>query len=100
MLRITVVTDKQGTTLQLEGRLVDRMIKEAERSWRAVRDQKPKQPIRLDLTSVTYIDAEGKTFLRQAHQQGAQLVASGCLTRAYVDEITRSVKEGGRCEQT
>lgn len=100
MLRITVFGNKEETTLQLEGRLASDMVREAEKSWRTVREQNPEQRIRVDLTSVTYIDAVGKRFLQQAHQHGAHLIASGCLTRAYVEEITGSVKEGGGCEHT
>ena len=44
--------------------------------------------LRLDLTGVTMIDAAGKGLLAAAHAQGAELVASGCLMRAIVAELT------------
>lgn len=96
MLRITVLTDTQETTLQLEGRLAGRMVEEAELSWRTLHDQNPVRPIRVDLNAVTYIDGKGKDFLRQAHQCGVQFMASGCLTKAYIEEITRAGCGSGR----
>ena len=42
----------------------------------------------IDLTSVTFIDADGKALLTRLWQQGAELRASGCLTRCVVEEIT------------
>ena len=90
MLRITVLIDTQETTLQLEGRLAGRMVEEAELSWRTLLAQNPDRPIRVDLNAITYIDGKGKDFLRQAHQYGAQFMASGCLTKAYIEEITRA----------
>jgi anti-anti-sigma regulatory factor len=93
MLRITVHTDETGFTVQLEGRLAGPAIRVAERCWQATRAAHPDRPLRIDLRSVTFFDKEGKAFLKQAFQQGAGFLASGCLTRAYVEEIMRSGKE-------
>jgi len=90
MLRITVHTDERRPTVQLEGRLAGPAVLEAERCWQATRLAHPDQPLRVDLRGVTFIDQEGKLFLKQAFQQGAGFLSSGCLTRAYVEEITRS----------
>jgi len=42
----------------------------------------------IDLTGVTFIDADGKALLTKLWQQGAELRALGCLTRCVVEEIT------------
>ena len=92
MLRITVHTDETGSTLKLEGRLAGPAILEAERCWQATRAEHQDRPLRIDLRAVTFMDQEGKSFLNQVFQQGASFLASGCLTRAYVEEITRAGK--------
>ena len=89
MFRVTM-HDAPGTlTFQVEGRLVGPWVQEAERCWqRTVADQ-PRSAVRLDLTGVTMIDVAGKDFLAAAHSDGAELLASGCLMRALVDEVTQ-----------
>ncbi|NJL17644.1 MAG: hypothetical protein HC938_11060 [Nitrospira sp.] len=37
---------------------------------------------------MTFIDAEGKAVLARLWREGAELQASGCLTRCIVEEIT------------
>jgi len=39
--------------------------------------------------AVTFIDDKGKTLLAEMHQQGAELVAEGCMNKAIVEEITQ-----------
>lgn len=43
----------------------------------------------LDLTGVTFVDRGGKSLLARLWEQGAELRASGCLTRCVVDDITK-----------
>jgi hypothetical protein len=93
MLRISVHTDEAGPTLQLEGRLSGPAIREAQRCWQATRAIHPDRPLRVDLRAVTFMDGEGKAFLKQVYLQGANFLSSGCLTRAYVEEITDSGTE-------
>ena len=99
MLRITVHTDESGSTLQMEGRLAGPAVNEAERCWQLTCAENPGRPRRLDLRGVTFLDQEGKSFLNRVFHQGASFLSSGCLTRAYVEEITRSRHEEveGKC---
>lgn len=101
MLRVTTHIDDTMVTLQLEGRLAGPAIIEAERCWQVTCVEFPGRPCRLDLRGVTFLDQEGKAFLKRVFQQGASFLSSGCLTRAYVEEITRSCKEEveGTCEE-
>jgi len=41
----------------------------------------------VQLDAVTFIDAAGKALLRVMHEQGTALAASGCMTRAILEEI-------------
>jgi ABC-type transporter Mla MlaB component len=84
MLMITVDTENVVVTLRLDGRLAGLEARELERAWSAVKQ--PQQPMVLDLTGVTSVDAKGKAFLAQAHRSGDWLVG-GVATRAVVGEI-------------
>ena len=43
--------------------------------------------ISVQLDAVTFIDPAGKALLRTMHERGAVLAASGCMTRAILEEI-------------
>lgn len=97
MLRITVHTEPGGLTFQLEGKLAGPWVQEAEGCWQRTLETQPKSVLRFDLTGVTMLDAAGKAFLAAASAQGATLVASGCLMRAIVAEITKTRFPDGGC---
>lgn len=90
MLRMTIHTDDLAVTLQMEGRLAGAAVPEAERCWRATCVEHPERPLRVDLRDVTFIDREGIALLKQVYQKGASFLSLGCLTRAYVEEVTHS----------
>ena len=81
--------------LQMEGRLAGNAIPEAERCWEAALVEHPERPVRIDLRAVTFIDREGIDLLKRAYHQGAGFVSSGCLTRAYVEEVTQGSQNSG-----
>src|SRR5215468_8900077 len=99
MLRITVHETPESFIFQLEGRLVGPWVPEAEGCWRSTLARQRKPALRFDLTGVTLIDAAGKAFLAAAHAQGVELVASGCLMRAIVAEITHTPFSDGGCPE-
>ena|SRR5207249_4202759 len=94
MLRITVIHNSGLLTFRLEGRLAGPWVRELEACWQSTLGGRgscraARQPVlRFDLTGVTFVDSAGKAFLAARHAQGAELVASGCLMRAVVAEIT------------
>jgi len=95
MFRITIREDPESLTFQLEGKLAGPWVREAEDSWRRTRVSQRKPVLCFNLTGVTLIDAAGKAFLAAAHAQGVELVASGCLMRAIVAEITHTPLSDG-----
>ncbi|MCI0639889.1 MAG: hypothetical protein L0Y72_08035 [Gemmataceae bacterium] len=99
MLRITVHDDPGSLTFQLEGKLAGPFVREAEDCWRRTTDAQPQKAILFDLAAVTTIDAAGKALLATAHAQGAKLLASGCLMRAVVAEITDSPDSDYGCRK-
>jgi anti-anti-sigma regulatory factor len=90
MLRITIHDNPGALTVQLEGRLAGPWVRELEACWQSTLSSQRKPVLRFDLTGVTFIDAAGKAFLAARHAQGAEFVASGCLMRAVVAEITNA----------
>jgi hypothetical protein len=73
---------------ELEGKLAGPWVKELEHSWRLAGTQKISH-VRVDLSSVTFIDQEGKDLLRKMYREGAKLVATGCLNKCIVEGIMR-----------
>ena len=78
----------RATTVGLEGRLVGPWVDELRACWQSLLAERSAGSLRIDLHGVTFIDAAGKALLRALHEQGAELSATECMTRAIVDEIT------------
>jgi len=86
MLRISVTTRRDRTTITLEGRVIGAWVDELTACWRRVLGSEPRS-IAVDLDSVTFIDDSGKRALRAIHADGAILTATGVMMRAIIDEI-------------
>ncbi|MEW6441660.1 MAG: hypothetical protein AB1640_12065 [bacterium] len=97
MLKITQHIESDVFLISLEGKLAGPWVKELELCWRSGAGEEPTaRPARIDLSSVSFIDAEGKALLIRMVRGGAELVASGCLTRCIVEQIVQEGREGGR----
>ena len=90
MLKITQQIKSDIIILVLEGRLTGPWVRELELCWRSADGTPQIHPIRVDLSSVTFIDAEGKALLTRMCREGAQLVTTGCLNKCIVEGIMRS----------
>jgi hypothetical protein len=90
MLKITTRREAGVLVFQLEGRLAGPWVQELELCWRSALDTRQGDPMRVDLSAATFIDAEGKALLGQMYQEGAELIASGCLNRSVVEEIIQA----------
>ncbi len=88
MLRITVHEKPGCLTFQVEGRLAVPWVRVLEDCWRDTLAGRRDLSLRLDLTGVTFIDAAGESCLADLYRQGAKFLATDCLTRAIVAEIT------------
>ena len=98
MLKITTLTHAESTILRLEGRLAGPWVQELERCWDSTVGTPTHLPLSEDLSAVTYVDSDGKDLLKKIHQQGAKLVASGCLTTCIVNEIVHAARRGERAK--
>ena len=90
MLKITQQIESDIIILVLEGRLTGPWVRELELSWRSADGTSQIHPMRVDLSSVSFIDAEGKALLTRMCREGAQLVTTGCLNKCIVEGIMRS----------
>ena len=90
MLKITSQLDpvREDLALVLEGRLAGPWVEELRTYCRRVLGTQQRCTM-IDLTGVTFADAEGMTLLAQLWQQGVELRASGCLIRCLVEDITK-----------
>ena len=73
VLKITSTSDTVGTTLKIEGRIVGGWVDELSRAVAAARSA---DYLALDLSQVTFVDAAGAVFLRNAAANGIDLTNS------------------------
>jgi outer membrane protein TolC/ABC-type transporter Mla MlaB component len=95
MFRITTEKKRSKLLLTVEGRLAGESVSTLEQCWRELRAGSPSEKFNVDLCGVSFIDAAGKTLLKEIHRQGGRLVAQGCLNQATVKEITGEAGEQG-----
>jgi anti-anti-sigma regulatory factor len=91
MLRIGVHDDNKSTRFTIEGKLTGHGAAELERCWRTVMAAEPSKAIVVDLASVTFVDSECRQLLVRMRRQGVELVPTGCLMRAIVEQIEAEV---------
>jgi outer membrane protein len=97
MFRITTLKKRCKVLLTVEGRLAGESVSTLEQCWRELHAGSPSEKFNVDLCGVSFIDAAGKTLLKEIHRQGGRLVAQGCLNQETVKEITGEAEE--RSEQ-
>jgi hypothetical protein len=90
MLKVTMQIAAGVMTFALEGKLAGPWVKEMELCWRSAAETQQVHPVRVDLSSVTFIDEDGKDLLRRMYREGARLMATGCLNKCIVEGITRT----------
>jgi anti-anti-sigma regulatory factor len=83
MLRITEVADGSGLLLKLEGKLREPWVEELARSARRPLPE-GHDPIRLDLSSVTFADEAGVRLLRELLRQGVEIAATSAFIAALL----------------
>ena len=93
MLKITTRREAGVLVFQLEGRLAGPWVQELERCWHSALDTRQGDAMHVDLSAVTFIDADGKALLGQMHREGAELIASGCLNRCIVEGLIQATEK-------
>ena len=89
MLRISITNEVAFTRFKLEGKLAHEWVHEAETAWSVLRSLNGKQKVVIDLVNVTFVDEAGALLLARMRREEAQLVGSGLLIAALIEEIER-----------
>lgn len=90
MLKITTLIESGVLLFNLEGKLTGPWVKELEQCWAAAVNAQRGRLMRVDLSSVTFIDEEGKELLKKMYWNGTGLTAAGCLNKCIVEGIMQS----------
>jgi hypothetical protein len=100
MLKIIICSDREKTTLKLEGQLAGPSTKILERFWQRVRDVALDGRVRIDLSSLFFIDYEGRQLLNRMHEDGMEVVAPDALMKYLAEEIVGSTPStSGRADR-
>ena len=89
VLRITTRIIAGDVGLIVEGRLAGACVCELEKCWRRAVAGESRVPTVIDLTDVSFIDAQGKQLLAQMHEHGIKLTANGLMSKFFIEEIER-----------
>ena len=95
VLKITVMSSASGITFKLEGKLAGPWVSEVESTWCQARTNSGLGRITVDLSGVTFVNAEGRELLAWMYRRGAALKASDYTMKCLVDQIERSTEQAG-----
>jgi outer membrane protein TolC len=95
MLRVTTEACGQEVRLKVEGKLAGLWVEELRRCWVVNAGIYKNQPLAVDLTGLTFIDAQGKELLCWIYQSGGKLVGSGLMTKSVIEEVTGTATAEG-----
>jgi anti-anti-sigma regulatory factor len=87
MLRISVLNQPGITRMKLEGKLAHEWVDEARKAWAAMSEKSCEAGTVVDLLNVSFVDDAGHQLLAEMRHAGAELMGSGPLMSALIDEI-------------
>ena len=96
MLRITVMNEPGITRMKLEGKLAHEWVDEARNAWAKLSEANGETEIVVDLLSVSFVDEAGHGLLTDIRRAGAELMGSGPLMSALIDEIEEAESPGSQ----
>ena len=90
MLRITMNESPQAMSIRLDGRIAGPWAAEFDRVWVEAAPRLGSKQLSIDLSNVTYADADGKQILSKIlSQANANLVAGSLWTQYLAEEVSR-----------
>ena len=87
MIRISQTHEGSRQRLLVEGTLSGEWVEVLEGCWLEAPQAPNGGPMSVDLSGVSYVDDKGRELLARMIQDGAELRATGVMTRAVIDEI-------------
>ena len=94
MIRISEIREGSKRRLLVEGILAGDLVEVLEKSWLEAQISRNGEPMRIDLSGVTWIDDKGRELLKRILQDGAELRARGIMTRALIEELVEEISAG------
>jgi anti-anti-sigma regulatory factor len=91
VIRISQIHEGEQQRLLVEGTLSGEWVEVLEDCWLEAPHAPNGEPMRIDLSGVTYVDDKGRELLARMIQDGAELRATGVMTRAVIEEITEKI---------
>ena len=99
MLRISIDENVEELEIKLEGRIAGPWAEELSRVWVETAPRLASRKLILDLSSVTYADADGTQVLGEIFAQtGAELLAGTLWTQSLAEQITHCNAQSGKQE--
>lgn len=94
MIRISEIRKGSKQRLLVEGTLAGDWVEVLEKSWLEAQASRNGEPMRIDLSGVTWIDDKGRELLKRILQDGAELRATGIMTRSVIEELIEEISGG------
>lgn len=91
MIRISEIRKGSARRLLVEGTLADDWVEVLEKSWLEAQASRYGDPMRVDLSGVTWIDDKGRKLIKRMLQDGAELRATGIMTRGVIEEVIEEI---------
>lgn len=98
LIRITQTDNDHESRLLVEGTLSDGWVESLEACWVRSKAESRRRPVRLDLSSVTYVDDKGRELLMRMMRDGVDFYRMGILTREVIGEITADFDSNDRAK--
>jgi anti-anti-sigma regulatory factor len=73
--------------MKLEGKLAHEWVDEAKKAWDTLSEMDGETEIVVDLVNVSFVDQAGQELLATMRHADAELIGSGPLLSALIDEI-------------
>ena len=86
-MRITQSHEPIRLQLLVEGTLSGAWVEELEKCWLDAKQTLNGEEVRVELSSVSYIDDRGRLLLARMFRDGVQLRATGVMSQGIIDEI-------------
>ena len=92
MLRITVQNSGGAPTVHLDGKVAGDWVKELEHVWDGLSIGGQATHTTLDLSGVSFVDADGKRLLFAMQRQGAKLEEPQPLVQFILSEVDQGLR--------
>jgi anti-anti-sigma regulatory factor len=91
VIRVSQIREGPKQLLLVEGTLSGDWVDVLENCWLEAPHAPNGEPMRIDLSGITYVDDKGRELLARMIQDGTELLATGVMTTAVIEEITEKI---------